>query len=143
MKEIKLYTDGACSGNPGPGGWACILKYNEHEKRLCGASAKTTNNAMELLAVINGFKALKEHCKVEVVSDSKYVTEAFNQHWIYNWVKQGFEGRRNGDLWQELLSLVQKHDVKFTWIKGHAGHKYNELCDKMAVQAYQELMQNI
>lgn len=135
MKEVQIYSDGSCLGNPGPGGWACILKFGEHEKMISGGKPKTTNNHMELSGVIAGLSALKYPCDVEVITDSKYVTDAFNKGWVYNWEAKGnFHGRPNSELWQELMPLVRRHKVKFIWIKGHAGHHYNELCDKEAVR---------
>ena len=135
MKNVTIYSDGSCLGNPGPGGWACILKFGEHEKMLSGGLAKTTNNHMELSGVIAGLQALKYPCNVEVITDSKYVTDAFNKGWVYNWEAKGnFWGRPNSDLWQIIMPLVRTHNVTFTWIKGHAGHHYNELCDKEAVR---------
>ena len=138
MKEVKLYTDGACSGNPGPGGWGAILVYGSHEKCLSGGEAHTTNNRMELTAVIEGLKALKETCSVEVVSDSAYVVNAFEKGWIKTWMKNGWRNSQkkpvpNKDLWNLLLLQLDRHAVSFTWIQGHAGHPYNERCDSMAV----------
>ena len=133
MKIIQLYTDGACSGNPGPGGWGAILVYNNNEKELSGGEKMTTNNRMELLAVIRGLEAIKEPCAVYVTTDSKYVTEAINQGWLKNWIKKDFKDRKNDDLWRQLIPFITKHNVYFTWIKGHSGHHYNERCDKLAV----------
>ena len=142
--DIKVYTDGACSGNPGPGGWACILSAvvngEPFEREHCGAVRLTTNNRMELAAVINGLMAINGKHNVEVVSDSKYVCDAFNQHWIDNWHKNNWSKKGgalpNSDMWRTLWNLVtMQNNVKFTWIKGHAGHPYNERCDRMAVQA--------
>lgn len=134
MKQVFIYADGACLGNPGPGGWGTILVYGENEKELSGYEVETTNNRMELLAVINGFAVLKQQCIVTVVSDSQYVTEAFNKGWIEQWKKQNFKDRKNADLWKILLGLIQSHKVTFEWIKGHAGHEYNERCDTLAVE---------
>ena len=138
MKEVKLYTDGACSGNPGPGGWGAILVYKGKEKCLSGGEAHTTNNRMELTAGIEGLRALKEPCVVEVVSDSAYVVRAFEDNWIKNWMKNGWRNSQkkpvpNKDLWNLLLLQLDRHTVSFAWIKGHAGHPYNERCDQMAV----------
>ena len=138
MKQVKLYTDGACSGNPGPGGWGAILRFGEHEKELSGGEAKTTNNRMELSAVIAGLSALKEPCEVEIISDSKYVIGAVTQGWAVKWQKNGWvkpdkKPALNPDLWEKLLALLGKHKVTFTWVKGHAGHPENERCDQMAV----------
>lgn len=140
---IKIYTDGACSGNPGKGGYGTILTAvddsgNMHEKELCAGYKVTTNNRMELLAVIVGLEALKKPSEVEIISDSKYVVDAFNQNWIEGWLKKGWKNSgkqpvKNVDLWKRLLEVKEKHNVKFTWIKGHAGHEFNERCDRMAV----------
>ena len=140
MKTITLYTDGACSGNPGPGGWGAILEYMGHEKELSGGEANTTNNRMELTAVIKGLQALKEPCIVELYSDSKYLVDAFNQHWVDGWLKRGWKNSskepvKNIDLWQRLLRAKAQHQVKFTWVKGHAGHPENERCDRLATTA--------
>lgn len=145
LDNVFLYTDGACSGNPGPGGWGAILSYKGVEKELSGSAPETTNNRMELTAVIEGLKALKRPCQVTVVSDSKYVCDAINQKWLYGWIKKGWkksDGKPvlNPDLWNELLSLLKTHQVEFQWIKGHAGHPENERCDKMAVDAYQKYL---
>lgn len=140
MKKVKIYTDGACSGNPGPGGYAVILKYNEHEKELVGSEEFTTNNKMELTAVIVGLKALKEPCDVELFSDSKYVVDAINEGWLKKWVanawiKSNRKRVANIDLWEQLLDLIKIHNVKFNKVKGHSGHPENERCDRLAVQA--------
>ena len=140
---IKIYTDGACSGNPGKGGYGTILRATDdsgkvHEKELTAGYKTTTNNRMELMAVIVGLEALKKPCEVEITSDSKYVVDAFNQNWIDGWVKKGWRSAnkqpvKNKDLWERLLKAKEPHSVKFIWIKGHAGHEFNERCDKMAV----------
>jgi len=140
QKLVQLYTDGACSGNPGPGGWGVILKYKGIEKELSGGEARTTNNRMELLAVISGLEALKEPCRVELYSDSKYIIDAIQQRWVYkwaanNWMRNKKEPALNPDLWQRLLALLQRHDVQLHWVKGHAGHPENERCDALAVAA--------
>lgn len=134
MKEVNLYTDGACRGNPGPGGWGAILVYGKYERALSGGERETTNNRMELMAAISGLSALKEPCKVTLYSDSKYLTEAYLQGWVYSWEKENWRAGKvkNPDLWQTLLSLTRKHDVTFVWVKGHAGHEYNERCDALA-----------
>ena len=136
MKEVCLYTDGACRGNPGRGGWGAILVYGRYEKELSGGEPVTTNNRMELLAAINGLRALKEPCIVKLYSDSKYLVNAFTQGWVYGWKKSGWKrGRdelKNPDLWAELYDLVATHKVEFIWVKGHAGHEYNERCDTLA-----------
>lgn len=148
MKKIKAYTDGACSGNPGPGGWGAILKYGENEKELSGGEPDTTNNRMELTAVIQALTALKEPCEVEVVSDSKYVVDSVTKGWVYGWQKNGWvksdkKPALNADLWQLLLPLLKKHKVTFVWIKGHAGHPENERCDKLAVSYYQKIKSEV
>ena len=145
MKEVTLYTDGACSGNPGPGGYCAILVYRTKEKVLCGAEEQTTNNRMELAAVIEGLQALREPCRVEVVSDSKYVVDAIEKQWLSAWEKKGWKKSdrspvQNVDLWQKLVPLLRTHRVHFTWIRGHAGHPYNERCDATAVREYQKYL---
>lgn len=145
MKEVTLYTDGACSGNPGPGGWGAVLKYRDMEKAVSGSEAETTNNRMELTAVIEGLALLKYPCRVTVVSDSKYVCDAINERWLPAWVRKGWkkaDGKPvlNTDLWQRLIELMNVHDVTFRWIKGHAGHPENERCDALAVEAYQKYL---
>ena len=139
MKEVIIYTDGACSGNPGPGGWGTILDYKGKRKELCGGEAVTTNNRMELTAVIEGLKALKEKCSVTVVTDSQYVANGINLGWARSWQKNGWRKKDkkpalNPELWEELLQLCDKHTVTINWIKGHAGHPENERCDEMAVK---------
>ncbi len=140
MKKIEMFTDGACSGNPGPGGWGTILRYNGHEKELTGGEAETTNNRMELTAVIEGLSAIKEPCEVELFTDSKYVCDAVTKRWVYAWKANGWKKADkkpalNTDLWEQLLKLLNVHKVNFNWIKGHAGHDENERCDKMAVES--------
>lgn len=132
MKTVRLYSDGSCLNNPGVGAWACILEYNGHEREMSNYDLNTTNNRMELMGVISGLEALKEPCRVEVYTDSSYVVNAFNKHWIENWVKAGIAKRKNGDLWQRLLNASSNHLVEYNWIRGHAGHPYNERCDKIA-----------
>ena len=143
MTDVIIYTDGACSGNPGPGGWAAILTSGGYEKELSGADKSTTNNKMELLAVINGLKALNRPCRVTIVSDSSYVCNAINLGWLSSWKKKNFmtkDGERpNTELWRELDKLMQIHDITFEWVKGHNGHPYNERCDALAVKAYKSL----
>lgn len=143
MKNVEIYTDGACSGNPGPGGWGAVLIYNGVEKQLSGSEKETTNNRMELSAVITALKALKEPCNVTLTTDSKYVCDAINKGWLTSWQKNNWKKADkkpvlNIDLWQELLPLLDKHRVEFIWVKGHNGHKYNEICDKLAVAEYQK-----
>ncbi len=136
-KTVRLYTDGACSGNPGPGGWGAILRYGDVEKELSGGAPDTTNNRMELTAAIRGLEALREPCRVVLTSDSKYLVDAVTKRWLYGWRRKGW--RRTGgpvlnvDLWQELLPLLERHDVEMVWVKGHAGHPENERCDRLAV----------
>lgn len=144
MRNVEIYTDGACSGNPGMGGWGAILVYNGKEKEICGSEAQTTNNRMELTAVIEALKALKEPCSVTLTTDSKYVCDAINQEWVYNWKQNGWrkadkKPALNVDLWETLLALLEKHSVKFVWVKGHNGNAYNERCDKLAVNEYLKL----
>lgn len=145
MKQIEIYTDGACSGNPGPGGWGAVLIYNGKEKELSGSEKETTNNRMELTAVIMALNALNQPCEVKLTTDSKYVCDAVNKGWVYSWRKNGWRksDKRpalNVDLWEELLSLLEKHEVEFIWVKGHNGHKYNEICDALAVKEYQKYL---
>lgn len=142
--EVTIYTDGACSGNPGPGGWGTILSARGVKKELSGGERSTTNNRMELTAVIRGLQALKRPCKVTVVTDSKYVADAVTLGWAKKWKAQGWMRNKkakalNPDLWEELLTLLSVHEVTFSWVKGHAGHPENERCDEMAVAAYQNL----
>lgn len=137
--KVTIYTDGACSGNPGPGGWCAVLRFGEHEKLISGGSADTTNNKMELTAVIEGLRALKRPCDVTVITDSKYVCDAVTKGWVYSWRKKGWkksDGKNalNVDLWEQLLVLLNAHTVVFNWIKGHDGHPENERCDKEAVR---------
>ena len=134
---IYLYTDGAASGNPGPGGYGVVLKCGSHIKEISGGFAKTTNNRMELLAVIIGLEAIKwENARVEVWSDSKYVVSAITEGWLEKWILKGWKKVKNPDLWQRFLPLYRAHQVTFHWIKGHAGHPENERCDRLAVAAY-------
>lgn len=147
MKQIEIYTDGACSGNPGPGGWGAVLVYNGNEKQLSGSEKSTTNNRMELTAVIMALNALNQPCEVKLTTDSKYVCDAVNKGWVYSWRKNGWrksdkKPALNVDLWEELLSLLEKHEVQFIWVKGHNGHKYNEICDTLAVNEYQKYLQS-
>ena len=144
MKKVEIYTDGACSGNPGPGGWGAILRYKTKEKEISGAEKMTTNNRMELLAVINALKALKEPCTVELYSDSKYFCDAINQGWAKKWKENNWKRGKNGtalnsDLWETILNLISKHEVQIHWVKGHSGHKENERCDRLAVNAIKSL----
>ena len=143
MKKVEIYTDGACSGNPGAGGWGTILVYNGHEKELSGGEANTTNNRMEMMAVIEGLKALKEPCEVVLTSDSQYVCNAITKGWAKswqknNWIKSDKTQAKNADLWEELLKLLAVHKVNIVWVRGHNGHPYNERCDKLAVEQSQK-----
>ncbi len=138
MKKVEIYTDGACKGNPGAGGYGTILVYNGVEKELTGGYVETTNNRMELMAVIVGLKALKEPCEVTLYSDSKYLVDSISKGWVYGWRNKGWkksDGSQalNVDLWKEILLLNDKHKVNYIWVKGHAGHDYNERCDALAV----------
>lgn len=146
MKEITLYTDGACSGNPGVGGWGCVLIYRGVKKEYSGAEELTTNNRMEILAVIEGLKKLKQPCKVEVYSDSAYVTNAFLQNWVGSWVKNNWRGSdkkevKNKDLWVELLNLCAIHQVGWHKVKGHADNPLNNRCDELATGAIKQFKQ--
>ena len=148
MKFIELFTDGACSGNPGPGGWGVVLRYNGHEKELSGGEANTTNNRMELTAAIEGLSALKETCKVRLVTDSKYVADGITKGWAESWRKNNWrkadkKPALNPDLWEKLLNLINEHDVTIEWVKGHAGHPENERCDQLAVAYYKKLQENL
>lgn len=139
MKTVTLYTDGACSGNPGPGGWGAILMYNQHKKELSGGDGHTTNNKMELTAVIRGLEQLKEPCAVELYSDSKYVIDALQKGWAKSWKARGWrkaDGKSalNSDLWARLLELSEIHTLKLHWVKGHAENEFNNRCDEMAVK---------
>ncbi len=138
MDEVTIYTDGACSGNPGPGGWGAILMLGKNRKEISGGSENTTNNIMELTAVIEALKILKRPCKVNVYSDSAYVVNAFLQKWIYGWMKKGWKTAggdpvKNKELWQELYGLTKIHEVTFNKVKGHADNEFNNRCDEMAV----------
>lgn len=144
MKKVEIYTDGACSGNPGKGGWGAVLVYGGKEKELSGAEKDTTNNRMELTAVIESLGALNQPCNVVLTTDSKYVCDAINKGWVYSWKKSGWKksdkkSALNVDLWEKLLPLLEKHNVEFVWVKGHNGHPYNERCDTLAVSEYKNL----
>lgn len=144
MKKVQIYTDGACSGNPGKGGYGIILVYNEHRKELSGGYRLTTNNRMEMMAAIIGLEALKAPCDVTLYTDSRYLVDAITKGWAKKWQANGWkrnnkEAAKNPDLWQKLLDLCEEHDVKFVWVKGHAGHPENEQCDRLAVTAAQQL----
>lgn len=138
MKTVEIYTDGACSGNPGPGGWGAILRYKETEKELSGGAADTTNNRMELTAVIEALALLKESCVVELYSDSKYVIDGLSKGWAKSWQKRGWiksdkKPALNPDLWERLLALTDRHEMHYHWVKGHAENEKNNRCDQMAV----------
>lgn len=140
MKLVNIYTDGACSGNPGPGGYGAILVYRDFERELSAGFPETTNNRMELLGAIEALSLLKEPCRVMLTSDSKYLVDGINLGWAKNWKKNGWikadkKKALNTDLWEKLLTLLEIHDVTFVWVKGHAGHPYNERCDRLAVEA--------
>ncbi len=140
MKKVFLFSDGACSGNPGPGGYGVILRYKDTEKEFSGGEPETTNNRMELMGVITGLSALKEPCEVLVTTDSKYVVDSITKGWVYSWQKKGWvksdkKPALNVDLWKKLLPLLEIHKVTFNWVKGHAGHPENERCDALAVEA--------
>ncbi len=144
LSQVTIYTDGACSGNPGPGGWGAILRYNGHEKEISGAEKQTTNNRMELMAVISALKMLKERCEVDLYSDSQYVCNALKLGWAEKWKANGWmrnkrEKALNPELWEELLKLCEYHNVNAIWVKGHDGHPENERCDKLAVKASQNI----
>lgn len=146
MKQVILYTDGACSGNPGPGGWGAILMFGPHKKELSGGETATTNNRMELTGVIEGLKALKEPCDVQLYSDSKYVIDALEKGWAKgwrakNWVKSDKKPALNSDLWAILLELYDYHSVTLHWVKGHASNPYNNRCDELAVAESQRMKQ--
>ena len=142
MKHVQLITDGACLGNPGPGGWACVLRFGPHHKELSGSERQTTNNRMELTAAIEGLRALREPCSIEVVTDSEYVKNGITT-WIHGWKKNGWKTSAkkpvvNQDLWMELDELTAKHRMKWTWTKGHADHDDNNRCDELATRAARE-----
>ncbi len=144
MKTVSVYTDGACSGNPGPGGWGCILEYQGREKELSGGEKSTTNNRMELTAVIRGLEALKEPCTVELYSDSKYVIDALEKGWAVSWQRRGWiksdkKPALNPDLWETLLALTQKHTIHYHWVKGHVQNEKNNRCDQLAVSEWKKL----
>ena len=142
-KKVEIYTDGACSGNPGPGGYGVILRWNGHEKELSGGEANTTNNRMELMGVISALEALKESCEVTLYTDSKYVVDAVNLGWAKRWKAAGWkknktEAAKNPDLWERVLNLISYHEVKFVWVKGHATNAFNNRCDELAVARSKE-----
>lgn len=139
MKQVEVYTDGGASGNPGPGGYGVLLMYKQHRREMSQGYRLTTNNRMELLAVIVALETLKEEgLNVTIYSDSKYVVDAVEKRWVFGWEKKGFKGKKNPDLWQRFLKVYRKHKVTFRWVKGHAGHPLNERADELAVNAYQQ-----
>ena len=137
MKQVTIYTDGACSGNPGPGGWGAILDYRGQKRELSGGEAETTNNRMELMGVIEALTALKEPCEVALFTDSQYIAKAINEHWLSSWKAKNWKRKggelKNVDLWQRLDALLEKHAVSFHWVKGHADNEFNNRCDELAV----------
>ena len=142
-KRVVIYTDGACSGNPGPGGWGAVLEYGPHRKEMSGYMAGTTNNRMELFAAISALGALKEPCDVTLYSDSSYLVKAFNEHWLENWQRKGWKTAsgapvENQDLWFILLAQSRKHSIRFVWVKGHAANEGNNRCDELARAAIEE-----
>ena len=137
MKKITLFSDGSALGNPGPGGYGVILRYNGKEKELSGSNSHTTNNRMELLGVIEGLRALKEPCEVDVVSDSSYVVKGINE-WLHNWIKRDFKKVKNPDLWREYMEVAKPHKINAIWVRGHDGHTENERCDTLARQEAQK-----
>ena len=144
MEKVVIYTDGACSGNPGPGGWAAVLMYKDNKKEISGGQKDTTNNVMELTAVIEGLKLLKYPCEVDLYSDSAYVVNSFLEVWIYNWVKNNWktaskEPVKNKELWEELYNLTKKHKVNFIKVKGHSDNEYNNRCDELARNAIKDI----
>lgn len=145
LKKVTIYTDGACSGNPGPGGYGAVLIYNGNEKEISGGEKSTTNNKMEMMGVIKALEMLKEKCDVEVYSDSAYVVNSINNKWVYswkknNWIKSDKSKAKNIDLWERLLELIDYHNVKFIKVKGHADNEYNNRCDKLAVKAREAIV---
>ena len=143
MKHVEIFTDGACRGNPGPGGWGAFLRCGPHEKKLCGGERETTNNRMELMAAIKGLESLTEHCKVTLTTDSQYVRKGITE-WLKNWKKNGWKTAakqpvKNADLWQALEAATQMHGVDWHWVKGHSGHRENDLADALANQGIDEL----
>ncbi len=144
MKEITVYTDGACSGNPGPGGWGAVLIYNSHRKEISGGEKLTTNNRMELTALIKALEIVNQKCKINIFTDSKYLCDGINKGWAENWRKNNWKKSDNKpainpDLWEKLLDLLKNHEYKINWVKGHAGHPENELCDKLATNEIKKI----
>lgn len=148
IKEVELYTDGACSHNPGPGGWGAVLIYKESEKEISGFQEDTTNNKMEIMAVIKGLELLKEKCRVTVYSDSAYVVDSVTKGWVYswkknNWIKSDRKQAKNIDLWERLLELIDKHEITFKKVKGHSDNIYNNKCDELATSEVKKHLKNI
>ncbi len=143
MKHVDIYTDGACRGNPGPGGWGAVLVYRGTEREMSGAEPMTTNNRMELMAAISALAALKEPCEVTLTSDSKYLVDAYHEGWIDTWRARGWTKVKNPELWQQLAKLTDTHQVTFVWVRGHQGHPYNERCDKLATAAADSVKQDV
>ena len=144
IKKVEIFTDGACSGNPGAGGYGVVLRFGKYEKEISGGEHLTTNNRMELMGVITALSALKEPCEVTLTTDSKYVVDSITKGWVYGWKKRGWiksdkKPALNADLWEKLLPLLETHKVNFVWVKGHAGHPENERCDRLAVEYYKKL----
>ena len=144
-KQVTIYTDGACSGNPGPGGWGCVLMYNQHKKESSGSAEDTTNNRMEITAALEALKLLKEPCQVDLYTDSAYLCNALEKKWLETWSRNGWKTAsksnvENQDLWKELLIQLQRHDVKFHKVKGHADNEFNNRCDKLAREAVQRIV---
>ena len=147
MKKVEIFTDGACSGNPGPGGWGAVLRYEGREKELSGGELDTTNNRMELMAAIKALSALKEPCNVVLTTDSKYLADGITKGWAQSWKNNGWrkadkKPALNTDLWEQILTLFSKHSVTINWVKGHNGHPENERCDALAVAFYKNLSEN-
>lgn len=145
MKKVTIYTDGACSGNPGPGGWGAVLQYGEHRKELSGGEPHTTNNKMELTGVIEALRLLREPCEIDLYSDSKYVVDGITKGWAKGWRARGWKKSdktpaKNPELWGALLDLLEVHTVRFHWVKGHADNPFNNRCDELAVEAYQRYL---
>ena len=143
MKDVEIFTDGACQGNPGPGGWGSILRYNNHEKEISGGEKYTTNNRMEITAVLEAIRLLKEPCNITLYSDSQYVCNAIEKGWAKKWRSNSWMRTKkdpaiNADLWEQLLTIIEKHNLNIVWVKGHAGHPENERCDQLAVAAAQK-----
>ena len=146
-KTVTVYTDGACSGNPGPGGWGAILRYGRHEKAISGGEAETTNNRMELTAAIRALEALTEPCVVELYTDSRYLADALEKGWVYNWQKNGWrkpdkKPALNVDLWEQMLALLETHEVRLHWVRGHADNEFNNRCDALAVAESRKFLEN-